>query len=121
MLRSIGAARALPRVNDLSHPAANQIAAGAGAIPLDHEVRREFVTTRVHLAGVPRDHVLLHCARYKRSSHALQPLRSVIYRRHGNFWRRYYRVETPQQPTRPLGCGEFRFWDGNRCVDVRFR
>jgi len=24
-------------------------------------------------------------------------------------------------PFRPLSCGEFRFWDGEHCVDVRFR
>lgn len=43
------------------------------------------------------------------------------YRRHGDFWRRYHRTETPEPPVRPLSCGEFRFWDGKRCVDVRFR
>jgi len=43
------------------------------------------------------------------------------YRRHGNDWRRYYRRSAPPPPVRPLSCGEFRFWDGERCVDVRFR
>jgi hypothetical protein len=23
-------------------------------------------------------------------------------------------------PVRPLNCGEFRYWDGERCVDARF-
>jgi hypothetical protein len=43
------------------------------------------------------------------------------YRRHGNHWQRYYRPTVPVAPIRPLSCGEFRFWDGERCVDVRFR
>ena len=43
------------------------------------------------------------------------------YRRHGDQWRRHYRPPAPQAPARPLSCGEFRFWDGERCVDVRFR
>jgi hypothetical protein len=44
------------------------------------------------------------------------------YRRHGNDWRPYYRpTPPPAAPVRPLSCGEFRFWDGERCVDVRFR
>jgi hypothetical protein len=43
------------------------------------------------------------------------------YRRRGDDWRRYYRPLTPPTPVRPLSCGEFRFWDGERCVDVRFR
>jgi len=44
------------------------------------------------------------------------------YRRHGaNEWHRYYRDNPPPEPVRPLSCGEFRFWDGERCVDVRFR
>ena len=44
------------------------------------------------------------------------------YRHHGaHEWRRYYREVPPPQPVRPLSCGEFRFWDGTRCVDVRFR
>jgi hypothetical protein len=44
------------------------------------------------------------------------------YRRHGvDDWRRYYRRPPPLEPVRPLSCGEFRFWDGERCVDVRFR
>jgi len=43
------------------------------------------------------------------------------FRRHGNDWRRYYRRPAPSIPIRPLSCGEFRFWDGERCVDVRFR
>ena len=43
------------------------------------------------------------------------------YRRHGDHWRRYYHTPTPETPLRPLSCGEFRFWDGERCVDVRFR
>lgn len=44
------------------------------------------------------------------------------YRRHGDTWQRYWRPEPrPDAPVRPLSCGEFRFWDGERCVDVRFR
>lgn len=44
------------------------------------------------------------------------------YRRHGDTWQRYLRPEPqPDAPVRPLNCGEFRFWDGERCVDVRFR
>jgi hypothetical protein len=43
------------------------------------------------------------------------------YRRHGIDWHRYYRFHEPLAPVRPLSCGEFRFWDGERCVDVRFR
>jgi hypothetical protein len=44
------------------------------------------------------------------------------YRRHGEAWHRYWRPEPqPDAPVRPLSCGEFRFWDGERCVDVRFR
>ena len=44
------------------------------------------------------------------------------YRRHGiDYWRPYYRSPAPPTPVRPLSCGEFRFWDGERCVDVRFR
>lgn len=43
------------------------------------------------------------------------------YRRHGDDWRRYYRPLAAPAPVRPLSCGEFRFWDGERCVDVRFR
>jgi hypothetical protein len=44
------------------------------------------------------------------------------YRRHGvDDWHRYYRPPAPLTPVRPLSCGEFRFWDGKRCVDVRFR
>ncbi|MGD9501017.1 MAG: hypothetical protein AB7V40_00850 [Methyloceanibacter sp.] len=43
------------------------------------------------------------------------------YRRYGEDWRRYYRPPAPPAPVRPLSCGEFRFWDGDRCVDVRFR
>jgi len=43
------------------------------------------------------------------------------YRRHRDDWRRYYRLPAPLAPVRPLSCGEFRFWDGERCVDVRFR
>jgi hypothetical protein len=42
------------------------------------------------------------------------------YRRHGrDYWRRYYRPVVPPTPVRPLSCGEFRFWNGERCVDVR--
>jgi hypothetical protein len=42
------------------------------------------------------------------------------YRRHGAaYWHRYYRPVAPAVPVRPLSCGEFRFWDGERCVDVR--
>lgn len=43
------------------------------------------------------------------------------YRKYGDDWRRYYRPPAPPTPVRPLSCGEFRFWDGERCVDVRFR
>jgi hypothetical protein len=44
------------------------------------------------------------------------------YRRHADTWQRYWRPEPqPDAPVRPLSCGEFRFWDGERCVDVRFR
>jgi len=43
------------------------------------------------------------------------------YRRHGNDWRRYYRPPATPTPIRPLSCGEFRFWNDERCVDVRFR
>jgi hypothetical protein len=42
------------------------------------------------------------------------------YRHHGaHDWRRYYRPPVPAAPVRPLSCGEFRFWNGERCVDVR--
>jgi hypothetical protein len=43
------------------------------------------------------------------------------YRRYGDNWRRHYRPPAPEAQVRPLSCGEFRFWDGERCVDVRFR
>jgi len=43
------------------------------------------------------------------------------YRRNGDHWRRHYRSPDSSQSVRPLSCGEFRFWDGTRCVDVRFR
>ena len=43
------------------------------------------------------------------------------YRRHGVDWHRYYRHHEPLAPVRPLSCGEFRFWNGESCVDVRFR
>jgi hypothetical protein len=43
------------------------------------------------------------------------------YRRHGVDWHRYYRQPKPLAPVRPLSCGEFRFWNGESCVDVRFR
>jgi len=44
----------------------------------------------------------------------------AYYRRHGNDWRRHYRHHEFHSG-RPLSCGEFRFWDGTSCVDVRFR
>lgn len=40
-------------------------------------------------------------------------------RRHGVDWHRYYRHHLA--PVRPLSCGEFRFWNGEHCVDIRFR
>jgi hypothetical protein len=33
---------------------------------------------------------------------------------------RYYRSEPADViPIRPANCGEFRYWDGRRCVDAR--
>ena len=41
------------------------------------------------------------------------------YRREGDHWNRHYQYRHEVRPVRPLSCGEFRFWDGERCVDVR--
>ena len=29
-------------------------------------------------------------------------------------------VEVPLAPLRPLSCGEFRFWNGEACIDARY-
>ena len=29
-------------------------------------------------------------------------------------------VEVPLAPPRPLSCGEFRFWNGEACIDARY-
>lgn len=48
------------------------------------------------------------------------PVWRPYYRLHGKtYWRRYYQEPRPPVPVRPLSCGEFRFWDGHQCVDVR--
>lgn len=42
------------------------------------------------------------------------------YRHHSaRYWKRYYRPPAPPVPVRPLSCGEFRFWNGHACVDIR--
>jgi hypothetical protein len=31
----------------------------------------------------------------------------------------YYRADPPAVVVRPSSCGEFRYWDGQQCVDAR--
>ena len=73
----------------------------------------------IHAAPSP----VLRPLAWNSASDMIQKIDSLhhYYRRNGVDWHRYYRHHEPLAPVRPLSCGEFRFWNGESCVDVRFR